>query len=829
MEPWSMAALAPGAWLATFAVLLVACCRRWLDPIPWRVALVWAAPIAILLGPVLVGGKVLLPLGHLVHYAPHQRLPRPDPPTHDIQGDLVTEIQPWRVQVRRALVARRWPLWNAHAGAGMGLLADPQAQALQPLALATLVVSDPAAPGLLAALRVLAALSGMYLLLRRQGLGEPAALFGSLAHGLGAPLLMWLGWPLANALALLPWPLYAVTRCEQVGGRRDWLLLVLTLAALLLGGHPEMVLYATALVVGFLGAAGWRRRSSRHALAFVARGAAALLLAAALAAPALWPARALLEQSERAAVLRATVVPLPWSETGLALWRGVTEPEALGRWGRRLAGRARSLLTARAGGDFDTPWREGSFVADGANFNPAPVLLLAAAGLFGARRRLLGERLMQAVLAVTLLLAAQPEGLVPVAARLGLLGGGFVEKHPRMLLLATFALAYLAACEADRWARGERRAAVAGAASAAIGGAIAWVYLAHPRPALSGPLGLSAHPVTLELLALAAAVLALLLIPRSSVDGRHRLAVAACALVVAVELVGLLRVAVRPAPARLYYPEVAPIRFLQQRLGSARFVGAGEALKPNFGQVYGVNDLRIHGPSRPIAHDQALHPLWADPQRGLGTYFLLAGFEHPLYDLLGARYVLAPPNTPLQLQPVFRRRTGWVYERPRWLPRLFLPRGVVTVPRADVAVLAARNRSFADRTLLVSDGEAPARRWRSRRRGIALEGLELREPERVAARAGLTERRLLASSIFQDGGWRLLANGRPLPLRLANGPFVAAWLPAGRQRVELVYRPPGFLPGCVLAALALGTIACASLRPPGSIGRRGGSPRRAGG
>ena len=67
----------------------------------------------------------------------------------------------------------------------------------------------------------------------------------------------------------------------------------------------------------------------------------------------------------------------------------------------------------------------------------------------------------------------------------------------------------------------------------------------------------------------------------------------------------------------------------------------------------------------------------------------------------------------------------------------------------------------------------------------------------------LEERRLLASSLYQDGGWHLLADGQRQETLRVNGPFVGAWLPPGEAQVDLLYRPPGFLTGCLLAALGL--------------------------
>ncbi len=59
-------------------------------------------------------------------------------------------------------------------------------------------------------------------------------------------------------------------------------------------------------------------------------------------------------------------------------------------------------------------------------------------------------------------------------------------------------------------------------------------------------------------------------------------------------------------------------------------------------------------------------------------------------------------------------------------------------------------------------------------------------------------------AIFTDGwarGWSARVDGRPAPLLSANLAQRAVPLPAGSHRVELTYRPPGFLAGVVVSGL----------------------------
>src|SRR6185436_7180629 len=102
----------PGLWVALLATLLWAALGRWLDPVPRRVRLVYAAVLLVLFGPVLFAGRVLLPLGYLTKVPPFQQLraeKEAPPPGNLLQSDLVLQITPWQIRVREALGAGEWP------------------------------------------------------------------------------------------------------------------------------------------------------------------------------------------------------------------------------------------------------------------------------------------------------------------------------------------------------------------------------------------------------------------------------------------------------------------------------------------------------------------------------------------------------------------------------------------------------------------------------------------------------------------------------------------------------------------------------------------------
>ena len=801
MSGWTLADLLPGLYVFLLGIGLAAVLRQWFDPVPWRILAVFGLLLVVLFGTVLFAGGVLLPLGNMAGYYPFRGLPPPDPQTVVLQGDLIHQITPWTQEVRKAFWLGHWPLWNAGSGAGMPLLADPQSQVLQPLVVAAYPFPILAAVGITAALRVFVALIFSFLLLRRLTLGEAAALGGSLAFGLGGFTLLWLGWPMANCAALLPPVLYGIARCDrgaEVGSdRRDLVLLGLATTALLLAGHPEVMVYALAFAGVFL-LDRVRRRGRAGGGRLLVRCGAAMALAGGLAAPMLLPALEYLPETDRAATVLATMPPITPGE----LWRNLRRPEIREQWRRRAVERLLPIVAPRAYGDFNYFWGDNNVIDSGAGFVGLAALLAAGVALVPGtgRRRLPQERLALAVLIVALLLIAQPPGVDRLFLRLPVIGATFVHQCRRILLLVSFGLAALAACEIDRRTRGEGSRWPVLAVAAGLAALVIWGYRAHPNPqdpTLLAGLRNQMLAVHLTALGLAAALLAL------RPKGRWGLAIPwlFCG-VVAGELLVVHRPFVPPAPRRLAYPVMPPVRFLQEHLGDARMLGLGEwTLPPNFGLMYGLADARIDNPSLPNTYSQMTWPLRRDDPG-----HRLARPRHPLYDLLGVRYVITEPHVGLRLKAVFQDSSARIYERANPLPRLFLPERAVAWQGDVWEDWLEENRDFAKRALVQSI-PGGAEDWRASQPDASSLALALLEPEHIRARARLAEPRLLASSVLQDGRWNVLAGGKWRRNVLVDGPFVGVWLPAGEWRVDLLYRPGSFVAGLLLAALALAAAA----------------------
>ncbi|HXT21434.1 MAG TPA: hypothetical protein VN923_11835, partial [Thermoanaerobaculia bacterium] len=478
-------------------------------------------------------------------------------------------------------------------------------------------------------------------------------------------------------------------------------------------------------------------------------------------------------------------------------WSSWQQAEVWHAWGARVEPLLLSIFAVRAWGGHEAFWGDANFVEQGSGSVGAAIGVLALAAVMRRRSRLPQESLLLGFAAAALLLIAKPPQLYRFVGQLPLLGPSSVHENHRLMLLVALAASYLAACEVERWRRGERAARALAIAALVTAGLVCWAYFGHLPPG-SVELAPQGWWLTLQLVAVALVVSTLLL------DSRLRRAADwLLALVVAVELFALHGDATRPAPARLFYPRTPGLDFLAEHLAGARLVGIVDVFPANFAQVYGFSDVRIDGPARPATYVGLIQALRDPGPLTLANASQLGQPGARLYDLLGVRYLLAPPGYELPLPVAWRDPSLWIYEHPRPLPRFFLPPSAVVQNGGDWGRWVRRQRDFAARALVATGpGGSPAARWRARR-GRAAFAATQHEATRWSAELQASEPRLLTGAVYQDGGWRLLVDGRPHETVAVNGPLLGAWLPAGEHRLDLLYRPRRFVAGCLLAALGL--------------------------
>ena len=687
--------------------------------------------------------------------------------------DVTFQIQPWLLFTRRELRAGRLPGWNPFQFAGSPFWANGQSAPLFPLHL--LFAALPLQLGfvLLPWLRLVIGGCGVWMLGRELGLGPPAALLAALSFALAGMPVSFALFPMGNALALVPWVLWAVERLAAataassssaglVGGTAAGPLAtaIAGLAAAaglqLLAGHPETAAHTALLSLLYLAVRG----AARQGAAFLG-WAAGWLGGAALAAVQLLPLALLLPATAR--------------------WQGPAagaEPPL-----RLLLEQPLRLVLPELYGHpaHGTWWGPFNYSAT-AVYAGALALPLAAAGLARCRR---DRRWLALAVTAAFAFAAAYHwpgvrdllGVLPVIGR---------AAHHRLLFGVELGAALLAGAGCDEWLAGRGRGILAGGAAAAALLAAAWA-LHRGAWAAHGLLRTEAGWTA----AVAAAILLLALSLRLDRGWRFRLA----PLLPALALCDLLAAhgAINPGlPLARLYPPTGAVRFLARQPG--RVAGTGEALRPNAAMVYGLYDLRGDDPVKLVSYE-AVYRWFA---AGDPVYFQpITRWSSPWLDRLGLRWVVAGPGEAPRAADwrlAYAGADARVYERPAALP---LVRWAPPAPaESDGSAAAGAGSSRAplagDAARVAPEAVLPA-------------GLTVmrREPGRWEIGWHSAEPRLLVVAESWVPGWRALVDGQPRPVEAAAGALLGVRLGPGAGRAELRYRPPGLLAGAWISAAAL--------------------------
>jgi hypothetical protein len=258
---------------------------------------------------------------------------------------------------------------------------------------------------------------------------------------------------------------------------------------------------------------------------------------------------------------------------------------------------------------------------------------------------------------------------------------------------------------------------------------------------------------------------------------RHRWAAAATATVLVVSLIGadLAAPAIPPMPLRLAFPWTRSLSGAHYGLATRgvkgyRMAALGDVLPPNLAGMYDLADARISSPMAPKVYLDLLKPIVTGERGELGMP------DDPLYERLAVRFLLT---------------------------------------RLDVKLDEPWGRILADRTAALWEKiETPPLFFVAARRPAGAVLTEAIEDTWISGVSHLRRRQWLGTSVYQDGGWLLLVNGEPHRTDLDSETFVTARLPRGTNRLDLLYRPAGFVWGCLIAALGLAAGAMLFAPPP---------------
>jgi hypothetical protein len=711
-------------------------------------------------------------------------------------GDLVSFLYPTYRFAAAALRAGTWPLWNPYLYGGAPHVGDIQAGFLYPPNLA-LFLLQPAFPyqalQWLGIGNVWLAGAGMYLFLARgQRLHRLAALAAALTFMFSDAFITHFGNLNFSAVASwLPWVFWAYL-AGTAARRLTYAALAGTLLAVAtLAGHIQgtlFILLALAIYTGLVLWQGCQEEGAGRRVGFALLYlGTTLLVTVLLTAPILLPALQLAGYTARAGWNYTEAAGYSLSP---AQWIGWLIPGFFGRgpqfhWGA-------------------WPRVEVGYVGI------LPLILAAMALVLRRGRRTwiwVGLALASFILALGIY--AIPHGWLTL-----LPGFGQLRAPARLVLVTDFALAALAAIGLDAVLKpdgaGDRGMdklwRLAGYATAAI-----WVFavpLAYLALLLVQNLDQAIViriSITLIAVMTFAGLLAASFFWLTAARGRWARPVTLAWLAAGLILLDLASNGAYQDlgdqnPSRNFgQPAIAS--FLAQQGGPFRIdtrTGIDGQWQPDTALLYGLQD--VGGLVNPLQ--------LADQQRyweGIGSR------SSRLYDLLGARYLIAKKDVKLdwdKFKPAFEGDPNLnVYLNPRALPQAFVVPGVTPAPSHDAAWQAIHAPDFDPATSAVVESTPATGGGRG-----SVSGLQI-QPGYVTMQVTADGPALVVVSQAWYPGWQVRVDGVPqgAPLR-TDYAFQGVPVTAGTHQIELSFVPILWRLGWLIAGATALTLAIWALR-----------------
>ncbi len=713
-----------------------------------------------------------------------------------LQLDPMAQMEPWRRAARDDL------LFNPAQGSGAALLANGQSAVLFPLEVVARLLVPVRAATYLQAARLLLAVWGLFLLVRRLGMAQMPSVLASAAY-LGCGFLqVWRAHPHSYVAALAPWILYATIELVRRPGGRSAVVLAVLGAVAVSAGHPETLLHVVVMALLVVIPTLISRRRRLGAILGWAIGTAVLSLA--LAAPVLLPFVENLTASaewELRQHRRAPVVEVSWIETV----------------SRLAVGTSLHLL----GEPIDGSWRGPENLAEvgGGSVGAAALVLLPLALVWARRRKsALGwfaVGVLGLLVGAHLLWLSKPFGWIPLL-RTSLL--------KRLSLWWALAAAVLTGMAVQALLRRRRSNSIAWAtlASAAGFALLVLAFLAWlPTVGIERPLWVSMALGGELAVGFGAALAALCLLRgarRPAIDqAPSGWTTAGLSLLLVLLVLPRMVYFARWVPISTslsFYAETEAVNYVRQRAEGWRVVGVDAALVPHSAAFFGLEEVRAYDPMTFAPYERFASLLGEKPHAG---WQRVLNPVSPALNYLGAKFVFDHPTRlgRPELVQAYAGPDAVVYENPAALPRLFVPRGFRVYDREGAALEAALR--IEDFSLLATAQLATAGSD-----GLPAQGeytnpvaevvdLQVDRSGRVSAQVTTPAPALVVTSQPAIPGWRLEVDGQiRQPVRV-NGAFLGTYLEAGTHRLEFRYAPRSWRWGWVLALLG-GGVAVVGLR-----------------
>lgn len=733
----------------------------------------------------LLGGKVLSDGDNLLFEAPFvaDHPPTLAQPANPELDDPVLVFSSDLLVIRRDLAAGGDGQWNPYQAAGRPLIGSQQTAPFFPLTWLALIFPFWQSAAWIAALKLVLAASGLYLLARFNGLRRGPAALAAIAFAFSTYLVDQVQFPTSAVMAMVPWVMLMAGRVARGRGAADVLGLVVAAGVLLCTGSPEFIAIGGGGATAFVLYELLRGPTAEdHAPLSPRARRLALLLAGtiggiALAAVAVVPFAAYLGVANT--ISRGGAPGYPNN-----IVYGFLFPEL---WGRP------DTAIAQFG--------PINYLERTAYFGALPVLL-AVAGLVARRPR--GAHVFWAgFTAIAGLIALN----TPVHTFLSSVPGTADVNLLRALFLVVLGGSLLAGFGLQRWLDGDRRErrrmlivlVIVAVAPAAF-------LLRHVPPfshfgdALAQLPGLQRsfagkdyirQVVASRWLIVAAIGIGILLL-RGRL-GAPRVAILAVA-VVAADLVAINYGYNPSIPLSQADPATPPaLAYLQKHAAHTRISGTlgptYVSLQANMAERYGLADAGSY--NFPKAERWAR--LWGGYSQSTGDqddWNPALPLSHAVLDVFAVRYVVVPHGVPALpgLRSVFSNPSGDARENPTALPRAWIAYGWRNAagPAAAASATVKSPTSELERRPLLEGAPAPPAQTAAPTSDVRYL-LDGNEQVRLLAHAQRAGYLILDDSYYP--GWQAAVDGHPAPILPANENFRAVAVPAGRHVVDFAYRP----------------------------------------
>jgi hypothetical protein len=751
----------------------------------------------------------------------------------DYSDILAQHIPAKRFLVRELHATGELPLWCPYRFGGESFVADPQvAMFYPPHWLLFAVPENWVGVGLswLIVAHVIVAGWCMYAYARSQDLGRAGALVAAIGYMFAGKWLLHLlggGHYITIGLAWLPLVVLCLERAIQRGSVIWATGAGAAYGLLALGTQPQWTFYAglflalwtlgaTLKEAGYLDGVG--PRSTKRTAFLLSRwaglGAWTAVLGAALAAVQFLPTLEAAGQSMRSVGV----------DSGDLLWGGLRSLTFF--FGPALQSNPLNLAWEDRGG-FGVLW----------------VMAAALAPLL-CRGRVRYQALVWVVLLVFSFGASAVVQKLP--------GFSLFRQHARMLMIATFPVAYLAGVSTNALltggltptARSEGRRAltrVVVVAAILVGGsALKMALLEHQALQFHvyWPTLLLTVPVTFALLGSGVAL------------SLRSWTLLWCG-VLLVDMWGIVWPLVEVRREAEIYPESMCVAFLADHAQEHGRVLDRDVIKEEDGKeqeiydtpfgpgapqamLYGLEALRGYNPLDNLRYKEYLQFIWDrdTPLRPLDeknplTFPVINDFpirNKPLLDLLGVRYLLQQTDRPLEDSAGWRRvdedidpvaynfiQGGvrklppyTIYENDAVYPRAFVVPRAAALPARENVLAALKETDFR-KTVLLENYEGPLNTMPGDGEFRGALVTEYR-PNRVVVNVsdGPAGCLVLADAWFP--GWKCTVDGQPAPLYRANYLFRGVPLTDGAHEVVFTFRPESFVRGRALSLAALAIV-----------------------